>query len=115
MAERSAKRNEYVLDPMFQIPEGTDEFVYDENATITEEETLDEFFLEDGETGSVPDDTTLIDDGGVEGVGPRAPEAFAIVSQTLRTAPGGQQVVDLIIDVTDVPGISEYEFRVTEV
>ena len=41
------------------------------------------------------------------------PGSFEIVSQTVRTAPDGRQVVDIVIEVEDMPGASDYEFRIT--
>lgn len=41
------------------------------------------------------------------------PSSMEIVSQTVRTAPDGRQVVDIIIDVEDIDGALNYEVRVT--
>lgn len=41
------------------------------------------------------------------------PGSMEIVSQTVRTAPDGRQVVDIIIDVEDVSGALNYEVRIT--
>lgn len=43
----------------------------------------------------------------------RPPEHVVLVEQIVRQAPGGKDVVDLIFEVEDVPGASEYEVRVT--
>lgn len=42
-----------------------------------------------------------------------APGSLEVVSQTVRTAPDGRQVVDLVIEVEDVDGALNYELRVT--
>lgn len=42
------------------------------------------------------------------------PTNIAIVSQTVRILPDGSHLVDVLIDVTDVAGISEYEVRTTK-
>lgn len=41
------------------------------------------------------------------------PNNIEIVEQRLRRNKGGKDVVDLIIEVEDVPGADEYEVRVT--
>lgn len=43
-----------------------------------------------------------------------APSSLTIVSQTVRTAPDGRQVVDIVIEVEDIPGALNYELRVTK-
>lgn len=42
------------------------------------------------------------------------PGTFVIVSQTVRTAPDGSQVVDVVIDVEEVEGAAKYEVRITK-
>lgn len=43
------------------------------------------------------------------------PGSIEIISQTVRTAPDGRQVVDVIIDVEDVSGVLKYDIRITVV
>ena len=43
------------------------------------------------------------------------PGSFEILSQTVRTAPDGRQVVDIVIEVEDMPGAADYDFRITTV
>lgn len=42
------------------------------------------------------------------------PGTFVIVSQTIRTAPDGTQVVDVVAEVEDVEGAVKYEVRITK-
>lgn len=42
------------------------------------------------------------------------PGSFEILSQTIRTAPDGSQVVDVVIDVEEVEGAVKYEVRITK-
>lgn len=42
------------------------------------------------------------------------PGTFEIISQTVRTAPDGSQVVDIVIDVEEVEGAVKYEVRITK-
>lgn len=106
MAEKSVKRTTTELDPMFYIPEGVDEFVYDDrdfdyDASAAEESIDDSFVVDDG-------DADYFD-------GPATPEIVEVISQTIRTTAAGNQVVDLVVEVEDLPGLSKYEFRVTKI
>lgn len=40
------------------------------------------------------------------------PGSFTIISQTVRTAPDGNQVIDIVIDVEEVDGAVKYEIRI---
>lgn len=105
MAEKSVKRTTTELDPMFFIPEGVDEFIYHDRETTYEtsqEETGDDFFVTDD------GDADYFD-------GPATPEIIEVVSQTIRTTAAGNQVVDLVVEVEDLAGLSKYEFRVTKI
>lgn len=119
MTSKATTPNKTVLDPVFPIPLGAeDAFVYSEQTafiTAPEDDSLgqefgtgDEVGLDDTE-GSSEDfegsNETLLD----------TPTDFVVFSQTLRRAPGGQQVIDVVVDVEDVSGVTNYEFQVTKV
>lgn len=111
MAQNSARRNEYEIDPMFYIPEGMEDFVYSENtedagseADAAVEETVydDSYITEEGEGMEYPD-------------APEVPDILGIIPpQIIRTTATGNQVIDVTIEVEDIPGISNYEIRVTK-
>lgn len=42
------------------------------------------------------------------------PSSFTIVSQQIRTGLDGTQVVDIVIEVEDVPGANSYNVRVSK-
>lgn len=46
-------------------------------------------------------------------VGLLPPSNVQIIEQRIRRGQGGKDVVDLIIEVEDMPGATEYEVRVT--
>lgn len=96
MAERKGERDEIVLDAIFDNPENVDEFVYD----ATEPDNT----AEAGEGGTVEMDFTL-----------PTPEVLRIISQNVRKNKKGDQVVDVIFEVSDIEGIDKYEFRVTKI
>lgn len=41
------------------------------------------------------------------------PDVFSVVDQRIVRGPGGQATVEIVIDIEDVPGASEYEAFVT--
>lgn len=55
-----------------------------------------------------------------EGVGTNndtlpTPQSLSIVQQTIKFAPDGRAYVDVIVEVEDVPGITNYELRINKV
>lgn len=106
MAEKSVSSQPTVIDPMFFIPDGVEDFVYSENERNLES-------VPEEETG---DDSFVTDEGGVNYFdGPDTPDILGVVSQTLRTTNTGAQVVDVVIEVEDIPGLSKYDYRVTKI
>jgi hypothetical protein len=45
----------------------------------------------------------------------QTPQWLTVLSQTIRIAPDGRSVVDVILEVEEVMGAEEYELRVTKV
>jgi hypothetical protein len=43
-----------------------------------------------------------------------APNSIVVAEQTIRFGPDGRAVVDVVIEVEDVPGISNYDVRTTK-
>lgn len=102
-----ADRNKRLVDPLFYIPEGifSDVWEYRENYSPMSEE--DEAVLQS--------DVTLIDEGDDStDDSPDAIESLSVISQTLRRSSDGA-VVDIVVEVDDIPGVTKYEFRVTKV
>lgn len=42
------------------------------------------------------------------------PNSVTVVEQTIRFAPDGRAVVDVVIEVEDVPGVDNYDVRTTK-
>lgn len=59
--------------------------------------TNDDIPVESGETDALP-----------------TPQFIEIVSQTIRIAPDGSSLVDVVINVEDIPGVTNYDVRVTK-
>jgi hypothetical protein len=103
-----------VIDPRFDIPEGLDSFVYPDEMTPVGNSTGDgpdsdtvEIF-----TGEPSDEESDI--GDISHDAPPVPMDFIVVSQTIRTSPDGRQLVDVIIQTEDIPGVTHLEFRITK-
>lgn len=114
-----ADRDKRFVDPMFYIPEGIDEDTWaytqpDEVTYDNEDFSLNE--VESDEFGDVDSDVTIIDDGDASSDdAPMTIDNLTVISQVLRRANDGSQVVDLVVEVDDIPGITKYEFRVTKI
>lgn len=68
----------------------------------------------DIQTETLSDEESELDDGPADDEELQVPGSFEIVSQTVRTAPDGRQVVDIILEVEEVEGAVKYEVRVTK-
>lgn len=67
----------------------------------------------DAQTETIDDeDSELEEDYSFEVLEP--PSEFVILSQTVRTAPDGTQVVDVVIEIEDMPGAVDYQPRITK-
>lgn len=42
------------------------------------------------------------------------PQSINIVSQTIRIAPDGSSLVDVVIEIDDIPGVTNFDVRVTK-
>lgn len=102
--KRPVKRDTKILDPLHFLPEGVDELEFDRGGVYVDEDS----------------ETVLFDDIGVD-VGPgipggteqlATPRILGIVSQTVKTQANGAQTVTVVLDVTDVLGAVNYEFKV---
>src|SRR5574338_45643 len=112
MAKRERTKIVYV-DPLFYVPPGVEYRSKKEIPGGTE--PVDPDFNPDEMDGSVgePFEPTPT------GVDPApsgklaTPTSFRVVEQVLRVNKNGNTVVDLIVEVGDVKGATDYEFRVT--
>lgn len=119
MAKRSTPSDKILIDPLFGIPEGAeDQFTLTKDEVDTEDfvdidELVNDVITPDYQDGSeifVYEDNS--DDLG--GVVLEIPDDYSVISQTLRRAPGGQQVVDIVIETEDIDGALNYEIQVTK-
>jgi hypothetical protein len=101
---RSVKRDKRIIDPIHHLPDGVDELEFDRGGINIDEDSQVILF----------DDIEVDVDPGVGG-GPEqlaTPRIIGIISQTIKTQPNGQQTVQVVLDVSNVPGAANYEFKV---
>jgi hypothetical protein len=111
MANTPVQRAVTEINPMFSIPDGVDELKYAEIAEDAELRAADDY------TGTV--ETVVFTDMDTdlppEEIYIDTPDIVGVISQVLRRSAGGNNVVDIIVEVDgDGAGISKYEFRVTK-
>lgn len=112
--------NQTVIDLLFPIPAGAeDSFVYSKESAPQEiefdpangdEEGQDNPLAEGPEVDTLPFEEEYEEENNIA-----IPTDFLIFSQQLRRAPGGQQVVDVVVQVEDIGGAQTYEFQVTKI
>lgn len=101
-----------VLDQNFYVPQG---LLNVETASKDADDYLDvDTVLEfDADDLLTPSPTgTDIGMGNTSGL--QVPQTSTIVSQTMRILANGSAVVDVLIDVEDIQGITNYEIRLTK-
>lgn len=96
------------FDPNFDIPIGLRNAK--SVAPVEEESPFDDI---DIQTETIDDDESSTEDDGFDDE-LEVPGTFEVISQTIRTAADGSQVVDVIIDVEEVEGADKYEIRITK-
>jgi hypothetical protein len=98
------------------IPEeAVEEFVIEEIDEWAEDDGYGEGFAGESDTVEFVYGDVWAVDGTSGGMPLDAPTSFVVISQKIRRAPGGQQVIDIIVQVDDVIGASEYEFQVDKI
>ena len=111
-----------VLNPQFFLPPDVIDVRVGDSAEPVEDDgiTYDDVIdaddvLTDGSTPDVPDTPNVPTDDDGEGaeVLP-TPQWMNIIDQQVRIAPDGKAVVDVVIELEDVTGATEYDVRITK-
>lgn len=100
------------FDPNLDIPVGLKNARVSVSPDSTEELPDPDADI-DFQTDTLDDDDSELDEDEV-GDELGVPGTFEIVEQTVRTAPDGTQVVDIVIDVEEVEGAVKYEVRIAK-
>lgn len=114
MTNKSVSPEITVIDPRFDIPDGLDSFVYEENANPEElsTATVGDIDVQVIYTGEPSVEETDLDDYTHDA--PPTPQEFNILSQTIHMSPDGRQLVDVEIEVEDIPNVVQIDVRVTK-
>lgn len=113
MSNNPVRRNIDVISPLFDIPDGVDEFVYDETSSGELTLSEDSFSGSEGDEYDFSGDVFVTDDDINYSNAPPTPAINGVIEEIVHTGPTGNQVIDVIIDVQDIEGAINYEFRVT--
>ena len=111
MAQSKYVRNKTYVDPNFYVPE------YIEDFGTLDEETIDsDGTMAAGTFGSnevwYNEPIDVVSTGGVE---LQAPSSITVITpQVLRVNAAGVHVIDLVIEVPDLPGVEAYNIRITK-
>lgn len=100
------------LDPNQPRPEGLTDVFYPEDGVHDPSEYADTESEIDYQEDTYDDDDSELEEDEV-GDELDVPGSFEIVSQTVKTGPDGSQVVDVVIEVEEVPGAVKYEVRLS--
>jgi hypothetical protein len=115
MVNTSISPAKTVIDPRFDVPEGLDSFVYQESTNPDEikVEGVSDTDVIEIYTGEPSVEETDADDYTHDA--PPVPEQFSVLSQTIHMSPDGRQLVDVEIEVEDIPNVVQIDVRVTKV
>jgi hypothetical protein len=109
------KKPDIVIDPNFFLPPGVVDARYPNGDETDQAETTDTEITEtvDGSVDSPFDESLETgEDNNVSTLFP--PDSVIVVSQVIRTGDNGQQVVDVIIEVEDVPTSIQVDVRMAK-
>lgn len=115
MTNTSISPEKTIIDPRFDVPEGLDSFVYEQSTNPDELNTapVSDTDVIEIYTGEPSVEETDSDDYTHDA--PPVPQEFTILSQTIHMSPDGRQLVDVEIEVEDIPGVIQIDVRVTKV
>lgn len=113
-----------VLDQIFRFPDAVKDVEYKDGEEsevweLLESEDVDDLYVDTYEdsddefTGDESEPDVADDDGEIDTLYP--PDWMEVVSQSVKTLPGGGQVVDVIIELPDLESDAiKYDVRVTK-
>jgi hypothetical protein len=114
------KRDETYIDPNFFLPPNVFDIRYIDKDDTSEGEDVPEL----SESDSGPTDIDTIDTVTAEDDYASAlpettnplpiPDGLTVVSQTVKAAAGGGYLVDIVVDIPDMPGVENFDVAVTK-
>lgn len=96
MAKKTVNIQDSKLHPIFDVPADATDIRYAEEGFSFDEGSLNDDLESELDNQIIP-----------------VPEGLRIISQTIRETNRGQEVVDVVLAVDDIPGVNDYELRVT--
>lgn len=109
MSKRQSAQPKRVLDPLFTPPTGAEDSFHVDTTKVVIVPQAQGVGI-NGLTG-----VNVVTSGDESKFALDTPDAIYIIDQKLRRAPGGQQVVDVVIDVEEIIGAVEYEVQIAKV
>lgn len=108
MAQRAVRPETTTIDPLFFIPDGVGELQYKDGIVIVpdgiDENEFDVDIDVDLSDTSASDDLDYADN-------PETPQILDVFMQTIHMDATGNEVVDVVFDVSEVFGVDSYEMR----
>lgn len=112
---------EVILNPVFFIPPDVIDVRVADTSDPMEEDgvSYDDIIdiddvLSDGDLATSSGPESIADEDGEGGEVLPTPQWMNIIEQQVRIAPDGKAVVDVVIELEDVSGTTEYDVRVTK-
>lgn len=96
MAKKTVNIEDSKLHPIFDVPADATDIQYAEEGFSFDEGSLNDDLENELDNQIIP-----------------VPEGLRIISQTIRETNRGQEVVDVVLAVDDIPGVTDYDLRVT--
>lgn len=111
------QRGKNTVDPRFPIPLGLVDLAYEQDNRApfdSFQADAPETPIDSGVGVVVPNIQGNKQSGLAQAVAYQPPTNVSVLSQTVKILPDGSYIVDVLLDVTDVPGITEYDVRVSK-
>lgn len=112
---------EVILNPVFFLPPDVIDVRVSDTSDPMEEDSVSyddiidiDDVLSDGDLATSSGPENIADEDGEGGEVLPTPQWMTIIDQQVRIAPDGKAVVDVVIELEDVSGTSEYDVRVTK-
>lgn len=101
----------YVIDPNFFKPPNVIDLRYLDTGVEGEQDTTP---YTEAADDVYPVDTLPPDSDVGATIGIPIPDGVTLISQTVRSVPGGGYLLDIVIDIPDIPGVDGFEVSVAK-
>lgn len=101
-------KTDAVIDPNFFLPPGVIDMRYSTEQDVSSEDD----YTSDEEVDVTVVEVGVTDNSQADTLTP--PDNITIISQTVKISPDGHEVVDVVLEVDDIPGVTSYEVRLAK-